>query len=242
MGSSGEAGILLTVVVPVLLFALPLLLCAAGVWLMRRRGLQLEAHLCFFFAVHSVTLFCATGVYVYRGSFSAIPPGLLTLIPMLLAAVYLAIGALARSSFFWAVGLTTPGLTLIGQKAWAAMSGLAEPFFRIPQDPIWYLLAAVVIFGLRFTPRHKDFWENMEAAHLVASCGYAMIGLWLLAAGQASFLSALGISQPLWAGILMLAAAGAAWCARQLSDLALLGCSGVGFLTGLVSFFMYYPK
>ncbi len=242
METSGGAGILLTYVVPVMLLLLPLAFLVAGLWCTARNKFPYAAKASFFFALHGLTLFCSMLVFIFKAKLAMLPANILTLTPLFFALAYLAVGAALPSRLIWAVGLTTPGLALICQKSWAALSGVAAPFFLLPTDPIWYILGGAIIFALRYTPRTRAFWEEMEAAHLNAGVGYLFIGLWLLSIGGGGFLSIAGLSLQLWAVFFAAAAAAVAWCATLMRDRSLLACSALGLMASVISFVLYFPK
>jgi hypothetical protein len=75
---------------------------------------------------------------------------------------------------------------------------------------------------------------------VVISGSYLMGGLWLLAFGQPSLLSALGLAQHTWAVLLLLVSAFLLWCARYLRDPLFAVCSVCGLSAGVYAVVVFY--
>ena len=226
-------------VLPALLTLVPIALFAGGRRVSRRYVSSFAGKTLYWLGGHGVTLVIVAVLTALRGAY--IPDMVVTQLPMLLTVLYLLLGLTARSPFFFSLGLATPGLWIFFAKSWQSFSGSQANLYILPQEPFWYLLAAGVIFALQYLSRPKEFWEDSEASLVTISGSYLMGGLWLLALGQPSLLSEIGLAQFIWAILLMLMAAFLLWGARYLRDPLFAVCSGIGLAAGLYSFIVYYP-
>ena len=186
-----------------------------------------------------ITLVLASLLFVLRGAF--VPDMVVTQLPLILTVCYFLLACAFRSSFILSIAIATPGLWLFCSQSWQAFSGAKEMLFKLPQDPFWYLLAAVLLFCLRNRPKLKEFWNGLEEVLTTMSGSYFMGGLWLLALGQQSLLAGIGLAPYVWAVVLLAAAAFLLWCARLMQDAILTGCSMVGLVAGLYTFVSRYP-
>lgn len=227
-------------VLPVLLALVPTALFAGGYRLSRGDVASPAGKALSWLGWHGVTLVLVAVFTVLRKTF--IPDMIVTQLPLLVTVGYLIIGRVFRSPFFFSLGLATPGLWMFLLRLWAAFSGAREMSYVLPEEPFWYLLASVIIFAFLQSPVCSRIFRDDCGAWLVAiSGGYLMGGLWLLALGQPSLLSAIGLTLHIWAVILMLVSVFFLWCSQYLRDPLFAVCSGIGFAAGLYSFVAQYP-
>ena len=227
-------------VLPAMLTVVPLVFFVGGYQLSRKDTVAIAGKAFYWMGWHGVTLVVVALLTVLRGEY--VPDTLVTQLPLLVSAIYLLAGRVARSSFFVALGLATPGLWLLLIKVLEVFFGIGEGIYLLPQDPFWLLLFAAVIFGLLHYPgQPKDFWEDCGPWFAVISGGYLMGGLCLLALGQSSLLSILDLAQHVWAALLVVLSAFLLWCARYLRDPLFAVCSICGFAAGVYTFVLYYP-
>lgn len=227
-------------VFPALLILVPLVFFVGGYQLSRRESVPIAGRAFYWLGWHGVTLVVVALLTALRGQY--VPDMVVTQLPLLVSVFYLIAGRIALSPFFVAVGLATPGLWVFLSKAWGAFSGAGETLYLLPHDPFWLLLAAAIIFGLLYysgTP--KVFWEDCGPWFVVISGGYLMGGLWLLALGQPSLLAALGLTQHVWAALLIAASAFLLWCARYLRDPLFAACGVCGLFAGVYTLVVFYP-
>mgnify|MGYP003623307215 CR=1 FL=1 len=225
--------------IPALLTLIPILLLIGGYQLSRKQMLSFAGKSMYWLAGHGVTLVLVSVLVVLRGL--GFPDWVIYHLPLLITALYLFMGVVFRSAFIFSLGLATPGLWLFIVKGWEAFTGEKVALFHLPQEPFWYLLAAVVIFGLQYLSKPRDFWEDAEASLLVISCSYLMGGLWLLSLGQQSLLSGIGIAQYIWAILLVAVSAFFLWCGKYLKDPLFVACSVIGVAAGVYTFISFYP-
>ena len=207
------------------LVILPFVLLGLALWL-RKKSPGLIGNTAVFFAAHSFTLSLALILYIYRGKVGW--EALLAPLPLAVTLGYLLLGAVLRRPGFWAMGISTPGLWFLCQRAWLVLGGKA--FYWLPQDPVWYFLGAGVLFALPRIPNFALAWGEVEDTQVTASGCYAMGALWLPAIGQAGVLGYLRLSPYIWALALLVFAGFLFWAARIMRDQALqLACLiGVG--------------
>jgi len=226
-------------VLPALLTLVPIALFAGGYRVSRRYVSSFAGKTLYWLGGHGITLVIVAALTALRGQY--IPDMVVTQLPMLLTILYLLLGLIMRSPFFFSLGLATPGLWMFFAKSWEAFSGSKEILYVLPQEPFWYLLAAGVIFSLQYLSRPKEFWEDSEASLVTISGSYLMGALWLLALGQPSLIAGIGLSQDIWAVLLLLVSGFLLWCARYLRDPLFAACSGIGIAAGVYSFIVYHP-
>jgi hypothetical protein len=224
---------------PALLAFIPIFLLIAGFRMSRHNRLSLTGRSMYWLAAHAVTLVLVTALVMLRGNY--LPAGLIAQLPLIFSVLYLFLGIVFRSPFFFSLGLATPGLWLLLVKAWEAFAGAKLDLFLLPQDPFWYLLAGLLIYGLQYLTKPREFWEEAQSALLSISAGYVLGGLWLLALGQASLLSGIGLTQYLWAAVLAAVAAFFLWCGKYLRDPLFIGCSLIGLAAGVYTFISHFP-
>lgn len=225
--------------IPALLALIPLFLVIAGYRLTRKNLLSFAGRALYWLAGHGVTLVLVVGLTLMRGIY--IPDQVIVHLPLVFTVLYLCLGIILRSPYFFSLGLATPGLWLFVVKGVEAFSATKLDIYLLPQDPFWYLLAALVIFGLQYLSKPKDFWEEAETWLATISGSYLMGAFWLLALGQGSLLSTIGVPQYIWAGALVLVGAFLLWCAKYLRDPLFAGCSVIGLAAGVYAFISYYP-
>jgi len=228
-----------TFAIPVLLALIPLLLLIGGYRLSRKHLLPFAGKAFYWLAGHGVTLVIVVALTLMRGTY--IPDQAILHLPLFFTTLYIFLGIVFRSAFVFSLGLATPGLWMFITKGLEAFSGTTIAVHLLPQDPFWYFLAALVIFGLQYLSKPREFWEEAETALVTISGSYLMGALWLLGIGQASLLSSVGVPQYLWAVALMLVGGFLLWCAKYLRDPLFAGCSVIGFAAGVYAFISYYP-
>lgn len=226
-------------VLPILLSLVPLALFAGGYRASRLCASSFAGKSLYWLGGHGVTLVIVALLTALRGVF--VPDMVVTQLPMLLTVLYLLLGFFLRSPFLFSLGLATPGLWLFLVKCWEAFSSTKAELYILPQEPFWYLLAAVVIFCLQHISKPREFWEASESLLVTISGSYLMGCFWLLALGQPSLITGIGIAQYMWACLLMLLAGFLLWCARNLRDPLFAVCSGIGLAAGLYTFIAHYP-
>lgn len=224
--------------IPLLLCLVPGLLFYTGRKFSRRYPDSFAGKSLYWLGGHGITLVLVTALTLFRGP---VPDMVVTQLPLIVTVFYLVAGFVIRSPFLFSLGLATPGLWMFLVKSWQAFSGTAESLYRLPQEPFWYLLAAAVIFALRYLQKPREFWEEAEASLVIVSGSYLMGAFWLLALGQPSLLTSVGIAQWVWAVALAAVAAFLLWCARFLRDPLFAACSVIGLSAGVYTFISYYP-
>lgn len=227
-----------TLLVPLLLALIPVLLFHSGRRFARNHPDSFAGKSLYWLGGHGVTLVLVTAITLLRGP---VPDMVVTQLPLIVTALYLVSGFTLRSPFIFSLGLATPGLWMFVIQAWKAFSESEAVLYKLPQEPFWYLLAAAVIFGLRYLQKPREFWTEAEASLVIVSCGYLMGGLWLLALGQPSLLGSIGLAQYLWAVALLILSAFLLWCARYLRDPLFAACSVIGLSAGIYTFISHYP-
>jgi len=226
--------------VPILLTVVPLAFFVSGYQLSRKDTVPIAGKAFYWLGWHGVTLVVVALLTALSGTY--VPGMVVTQLPLLVSVFYLIAGRAIRSPFVVALGLATPGLWVFLTRAWGAFSGSEGSFYLLPQDPFWFLLAAAIIFGLQYyAGKPRDFWEDCGPWFVVISGSYLMGGLWLLALGQPSLLSALGLAQHTWAMLLLVVSVFLLWCARYLRDPLFAVCSVCGLSAGVYSFVVFYP-
>jgi len=225
--------------IPALLALIPILLFIGGYQLSRKQSYSFAGKSMYWLGGHGITLVIVSMLVVLRDS--VVPAGILFHLPLLITVIYLFTGVVFRSAFLFSLGLATPGLWLFFIKGWEAFTGSKVELFHLPHEPFWYLLAAVIIFGLQYLSKPREFWEEAEASLVVISGSYLMGGLWLLALGEKSLLSGIGIAQYLWAVLLVAVSAFFLWCGKYLKDPLFVACSIIGIAAGVYTFISYYP-
>ncbi len=225
--------------VPVLLALIPGILFFAGYRLSAKERLSFAGKPFYWLGGHGVTLVLASLLFVLRGSF--VPDMVVTQLPFIFTVCYLILACVLRSSFILSIAIATPGLWVFSVLSWQAFSGAKETIFKLPMEPFWYLLAAVLLFILKYRPKLQNFWDGLEGVLATMSGSYLMGGLWLLALGQPSLLASTGLAPYMWAVALLAVSAALLWCARLMSDTILTVCSLVGLMAGLYTFVTRYP-
>lgn len=225
--------------IPVLLALIPGFLFYLGYRFSRRYPSSFAGKSLNWLGGHGVTLVVVTALTLMRGT--VVPDWVVGQLPLIITVAYLVFGFGLRSPYLFSLGLATPGLWMFCMKSWQAFSGAETVLYDLPQDPFWYLLAAAVIFGLQYFSRPKEFWEEAEASLVVISGSYFMGSLWLLALGQETMLSGLGLSQALWAAGLFFVSAFLLWCANNLKDPLFAACSIIGLSAGVFTFIAHFP-
>ncbi|MDL2316239.1 hypothetical protein LJC59_04075 [Desulfovibrio sp. OttesenSCG-928-A18] len=225
--------------IPALLAFIPLFLFIAGYRASRSQLQSFAGKSLYWMGGHGVTLVIVAALTELRGAF--IPDMVVTQLPLLITASYLLLGLFRRLPYLFTLGLATPGLWILCLKSWEAFYGAPYTLYRLPQDPFWYLLAAVIIFGMRYLSKPRSFWEECESSLVTISAGYFMGGLWMLALANESLLGALGLVQYVWAAILFVVSAFLLWCSNYLKDPLFAGCSVIGLAAGVYTFISYYP-
>lgn len=226
-------------VVPLLLALIPALLFYLGRRFSRAHLSSFAGKSLYWLGGHGVTLVIVTALTMARGAY--IPDWVAAQLPLIVTVVYLVVGLVCRSPFMFSLGLATPGLWMFLLKVWAAFSGDAETLYRLPQEPFWYLLAAIVIFTMQYLRKPREFWEEASDSLVIVSGSYLMGALWLLALGQASLLAAIGLAQYVWAVALLAVSAFLLWCANFLRDPLFAACGIIGMSAGVYAFIAYYP-
>ena len=226
-------------VIPALLTLVPVSLFVGGYRVSRRYVSSFAGKTLYWLGGHGVTLVIVAALTAMQGVF--VPDMVVTQLPLLLSVAYLLLGLVLRSSYFFSLGLATPGLWMFCVKSWEAFSGIKGTIYLLPQDPFWYLLAAAIIFGLQYLSKPRLFWEEAEASLVTISGSYLMGGIWLLALGQKSLLDGIGLPQYIWAAVLFATAAFLLWCARYLRDPLFAACSVIGLAAGVYTFIIYFP-
>jgi hypothetical protein len=224
--------------IPLLLCFVPGLLFYTGRKFSRRYPDSFAGKSFHWLGGHGVTLVLVTALTLMRGP---VPDMVVTQLPLIVTAVYLVAGFIIRSPFLFSLGLATPGLWVFVIKSWQAFSGATESLYSLPQDPFWYLLAAAVIFCLQYLQKPKEFWDEAEASLAIVSGSYLMGAFWLLALGQASLFSSVGIAQWIWAVLLTAVSSFLLWCARYLRDPLFAACAIIGLSAGVYTFISHYP-
>ena len=225
--------------IPALLVLVPVFFFFAGCRLSAKERFAFAGKPLYWLGGQGITLALATLLYVLRGV--CVPDMVVTQLPLIFTLVYLFLACILRSSFILSMAIATPGLWLFCTRVWMSFSGAKETIFKLPQDPFWYLLAAAVLFGLKYRPRFQSIWDGLEEVAATMSGGYLMGGLWLLALGQQTLLAGIGLAPHIWAVALLAVSAILIWCARLMNDAILAGCSLVGLLAGLYAFIAKYP-
>ncbi len=225
--------------IPALLTLIPIFLFVGGYRLSRAQKLSFAGKSLYWLGAHGITLVLAVTLATMRGT--VIPAQAILHLPLLFTVLYLMLGFFFRQSFFFSLGLATPGLWMFAVKIWEAFSATKVDCFLLPQDPFWYLLAAVVIFALQYLSKPKEFWEEAGAYLATISGSYLMGGFWLLALGQKSLLSGIGFKQYVWAVLLLASAAFLLWCAKYLRDPLFAACAAIGVAAGVYTFISYFP-
>ena len=225
--------------IPALLALIPVLLFIGGYRLTRNNVLSFAGRALYWLAGHAVTLVIVVTLTLLAGT--AIPAQAILHLPLAFTILYLFLGILFRSPYFFSLGLATPGLWMFVVKGVEAFTAMKLDMYMLPQDPFWYLLAALVIFGMQYLSKPKDFWEEAETSLATISSSYLMGAFWLLALGQGSLLSGIGVPQYLWAGGLVVLGAFLLWCAKYLRDPLFAACSTIGLAAGIYAFISYYP-
>lgn len=226
--------------VPVLLALIPGLLFFAGYRLSCKGGsFAFAGKPLYWLAGQGVTLTLAALLFVLRGTF--IPDMVVVQLPLIFTVCYLLLACALRSSFLLSIAIATPGLWLAGALSWQTFSGAKEVMFTLPYEPVWYLLAAVILFVLKYRPKLQEFWDGAEEVLVTMSGSYLMGGLWLLALGQKTLLVSLGVKPITWAFLLLAVSAALLWCARLMRDAILTACSVVGLLASLYILISRYP-
>lgn len=226
-------------IIPVLLAAVPGFLFYSGYRLSAKEKYAFTSNSLFWLGGHGVTLVLATLFTLTRGSL--LPDMVVLQLPLVLTVCYLAAAVATRSSLVLSIALATPGIWLFCIKCWQAFSGSTEMLYSLPQDPFWYLLAAAVLFGLKYKAQMQRIWDTAEAVLIPVSGGYLIGGLWLLALGQQSLLAVLGVPPYGWAIILLAAASLLLWCANLMRDAVFAGCGLLGLMAGVYTFVTRYP-
>lgn len=228
-----------TFAISALLALIPLILFIAGYRLTRNNLLSFAGKALYWLAGHGVTLVIVVTLTLLRGA--TIPNQAILHLPLAFTLLYLLIGVIFRSPYFFSLGLAMPGLWMFVLKGAEAFTATKLDMFLLPQDPFWYALAALVIFGMQYLSKPRDFWEEAETYLATISGSYLMGAFWLLALGQASLLSSIGVPQYLWAAALVCLGAFLLWCAKYLRDPLFAGCSAIGLAAGVYAFISYYP-
>lgn len=217
------------------LLLLPFALLGLALWTHKKHP-GFPGNVALFFAGHSFTFAFATLVYLHRAELGW---GILfSLLPLFITLFYLSLGTAFRLPALWILGITTPGVWFLFQRAWAVVAG--APFYRLPQDPVWYLLGAAALFWLPRIPRFAGLWGEVEDAHLTASGCYAMGALWLPAIGRPGILGWLGLSPYIWALALLVLAAFLFWAARVMRDKALQAGCAAGAVAGIYALIAHF--
>ncbi len=228
----------LSLFVPACLAVFAVCSLVVGFVVRRRRPESLVDNICFFLATQALVYAVSMLIFVFG------PHGLeepADLFPLLLSLVLVILGARLRSPVLWVAGLATPGLGYFCQKLWVLLPFSSGIVFVFPEDPLWFLGLAALIFAMSFSKRWRTLWEDMEPVHTAVSCIYVLAGIWLPAAGKPGLLGVLGLSPHIWAGVLVVAALITLWIAKTLRDPILLGAGAAGGIAGVVSFLMQYP-
>lgn len=222
-----------TLAIPALLALIPALLFYTGYKFSRHDSSSFAGKSFYWLGGHGVTLVVVTAVTLL-GQF--LPGYVVARLPLIITVLYLVCGFIRRSPFFFSLGLATPGLWVFFIKIWEAFSSTTVGLYNLPQDPFWYVLAAVVIFALQYLRTPRKFWEETESSLVVISGSYLMGALWLLALGQPGLLDGLGLTPRLWSVALLAVSAFQLWCANHLRDPLFAVCSIIGLCAGVYTF------
>lgn len=225
--------------VPVVLALVPAFLFYAGYCFSRKDSSSFAGKSLYWLGGHGITLVLATALTLMGGTL--IPAWVVAHLPMFITGVYLVSGFALRSAYLFSLGLATPGLWMLVVASWQSITGSTNLPHNLPGEPFWYLLAAAVIFGLRYCKRPRDFWEDADASLVVISGSYLVGGLWLLALGRGGMLGSIGIAQHFWAVALFLVSGFLLWCSNHLRDPLMAACGVIGLSAGVYSFVSYYP-
>ena len=240
MEQTAQAFTWAVLVVPVILTLVPLAFFVSGYQLSQKDTVPIAGKAFYWLGWHGVTLVAVALLTALRGIY--VPDMFVTQLPLLVSVCYLIVGRAVHSPFVVALGLATPGLWVFLTRVWGTFSGAEGSLYLLPQDPFWFLLSAAIIFGLQYySGKPRDFWEDCGPWFVAISGGYLMGGLWLLALGQPSLLSALGLAQYTWAMLLLLVSIFLLWCARYLRDPLFAVCSVCGLSAGVYAFVVFYP-
>lgn len=222
-----------TLAIPVLLALIPGLLFYTGYKFSRQYQFSFAGKSFYWLGGHGVTLVIVTAITLL-GEF--LPGYVVAQLPLIVTVIYLVFGFVRRSSFIFSLGLATPGLWMFAIKAWEGFSSTSVELYNLPQDPFWYVLAAVVIFAMQYIVTPRKFWEEAESSLVVISGSYLMGAFWLLALGQPGLLDTLAVGQGVWAVVLAAVAAFQLWCATHLRDPLYAACSVIGLCAGVYTF------
>jgi hypothetical protein len=224
---------------PALLAFIPIFLLIGGFRLSRNNPVAVAGKSMYWLAGHSVTLVIATALFMMRGQL--VPVEVITHLPLAFTVLYLFLGLVARSPFLFSIGLATPGLWVLVVKSWESFGGAKSTLFLLPQDPFWFLLAGLIIYGLQYITKPREFWDEAQSSLLTISSGYVLGGLWLLALGQTTLLAGIGLKQYIWAAVLALFGLFLLWCGKYLRDPLFIACSLVGTAAGVYAFISTFP-
>ncbi|MDR0826771.1 MAG: hypothetical protein LBN33_02685, partial [Desulfovibrio sp.] len=137
--------------------------------------------------------------------------------------------------------LATPPIWFLLTKVCEVFSGAKHIASNLPEEPFWYLLAALVIFGMRYLKKPEAFWEKSEYFLIVISGCCLMIACWLMAIGQPSLLAVIALPRHAWALALLFVSAILLWCAKHMTDTLFGICSLIGVASGIYTFISSYP-
>ncbi|MDR2801181.1 MAG: hypothetical protein LBB52_07980 [Desulfovibrio sp.] len=225
--------------IPALLALIPALLFYAGHRISRTDPSPLAGKSLYWLGGHGITLALVALLTVMSGS--VIPDTLIARLPLVITVLYLCFGLALKLPAVFSLGLATPLLWFLLIRAGEAFFVTKYDLYNLPEEPFWYMLAALIVYGMRCLKKPAGFWENAEYSLVLISGCCLMTAIWLMAVGQPSLLSALNLPRHVWALALTLLSAGLLWCARHMSD-ALFGlCSLIGFASGAYTFISSYP-
>lgn len=239
MEQTGQVFHWVVLAIPALFAFIPGFLFFAGFRVSRGQTSPLAGKSLYWLGAHGLTLVLVSLLTVLRGV--VVPNMIVVQLPLLFTLLYLILGLSFRSPFIFSLGLATPGLWMFLVKCWEAFSESSHSLYHLPQDPFWYFLAAILIFASRYLSRPRDFWREFEVSLVTISNSYLMGALWLLALGQPSLLSGIGLSRHVWAIALLAVSAFLLWCAKFLRDPLFAGCSVIGLAAGVYSLIAVYP-
>ena len=225
--------------IPVLLALIPGALFYSGYRASSGERLSFVGKPCYWLGVHGITLVLASLLYLLRGT--CVPEAVVVQLPLLFVLLYLVLAIVLRSSCFLSIAIATPGLWMFCVQCWLAFSGGKDLYFNLPLEAFWYLLAALVLFALRYRPQFQRLWGEADGMMVTLSCSYLMGGLWLLALGQPSLLAVLKLEPFVWAIALLAVSAVLLWCSRIMRESLLAASSLVGFAAGVYTFVTRYP-
>lgn len=225
--------------IPVLFALIPASLFYSGYRASSEERFSFVGKPCYWLGVHGITLTLVSLLYILRGT--CVPEAVAVQLPLLFVLLYLILALALRSSFFLSIAIATPGLWLFCVQCWLAFSGAKDLYFNLPLEPFWYLLAAFVLFAVRYRIQFQRLWGEADGLMVTLSGSYLLGGLWLLALGQPSLLAALKFEPYVWAVVLLAASAVLLWCSRIMRESLLSASSLIGFSAGVYTFVTRYP-